>query len=90
MGKLNDAQLQRRIEHILERHPNASSLVVRQRLMSNLKPSHIYPHLVPFYEQYRIDDSADIQRELRKMMSVHLGLSIIAQTCRRVALTTGK
>lgn len=66
MGKLNDAQLQHRIEHILERHPNASSLVVRQRLMSNLKPSHIYPLLVPFYEQYRIDDSADIQRDLKK------------------------
>ncbi|EJE4206686.1 hypothetical protein NB663_07235 [Vibrio parahaemolyticus] len=80
MGRLNDAQLQCRIEHILERHPNASSLVVRQRLMSSLKPSHIYPHLVPFYEQYRIDDSADIQRELKKMMSMHLGLSIIAQT----------
>ncbi|WP_135381816.1 MULTISPECIES: hypothetical protein [Vibrio] len=80
MSQDNDAQLRRRIECILERYPNASSLMVRQRLIVNVKPAHLYLHLIPFYDQCRIDDRADIQRELGKMMAMHLGLSVIVRT----------
>ncbi|CAK1768223.1 conserved hypothetical protein [Vibrio crassostreae] len=80
MSQHNDIQLRRRIERILERHPNASSLAVRQRLIVDVKPAHFYLHLIPFYDQDRIDDSSDIQRELDRMMAMHLGLSVIART----------
>ncbi len=80
MSQHNDVQLRRRIERILERHPNASSLAVRQRLIVDVKPAHFYLHLIPFYDQDRIDDSSDIQRELDRMMAMHLGLNVIART----------
>ncbi|EGQ9284312.1 hypothetical protein F7U66_00395 [Vibrio parahaemolyticus] len=80
MGKVSDTQLHRRIERILQRHPNASSMRVRQQLMINIRPSCLYTHLIPFYEQYLIDDSHDIRRELKRMMSLHLGLSVIVRT----------
>lgn len=79
MSQHNDVQLKRRIERILERHPNASSLAVRQRLIVDLKPAHFYIHLIPYYDQDRIDDSSDIQRELDRMMAMHLGFSVIAR-----------
>ncbi len=80
MGKVSDAQLHKRIEGILKRHPNASSIKVRQRLMVDLRQSNLYVHLIPFYRQNRIDDSQDIQREISRMMRLSLGLSEIART----------
>ncbi|CAK3076176.1 conserved hypothetical protein [Vibrio crassostreae] len=80
MTQHNDIQLRRHIERILEHHPDASSLVVRQRLIVDVKPTHFYLHLIPFYDQNRIDDNSDIQRELDKMMAMHLGFSVIART----------
>lgn len=80
MSSRNDALLRRRISRILERIPNASSQMVRQRLMMSVKPTQFYVHLIPFYEQQRIDDNADITKALGRMMAMHLGLSVIART----------
>lgn len=79
MPKRKDAQIKVRIEGILQRYPNATSQDIRQRLMLTMKPSSLYPHFVPFYEQGRIDDRVDIQRAIRSMMKEHLGFSVIAQ-----------
>ncbi|MDK9755055.1 hypothetical protein KIV40_06270 [Vibrio sp. D173a] len=76
MSSRNDALLRRRIARILERIPNASSQMVRQRLMTSVKPAQFYVHLTPFYEQQRIDDHADIMKALTRMMAMHLGLTV--------------
>ncbi|MGR5443688.1 hypothetical protein ACPV47_02205 [Vibrio jasicida] len=79
MSKASDEKLKERIERILNNHPGASSREVRRRLMTSVNPRHFYPHLIPFYEQGKINDSAEIDFVLNKMMDMHLGMRVITQ-----------
>ncbi|MEF1330704.1 hypothetical protein [Vibrio sp. M260121] len=80
MSKMSDKKLKERIERILNNHPGASSREVRRRLMKVVNTRHLYSHLAPFYEQGKINDSAEIDFILNKMMNMHLGMRVIAQT----------
>lgn len=80
MTRISDERLKNRIKQILNNYPGASSREVRRRLMTSVNPRHLYPHLIPFYEQGMINDSAEIDFVLNKMVDMHLGMRVITQT----------
>lgn len=79
MHDLCDTQIHQRIEHILARTPNASSKYIRQRLVVCDRTVPLYAYFAPFYDQGRIDDRADIRQELASLMSMNLGMNLIAR-----------
>ncbi|MGY5830603.1 hypothetical protein ACXHQJ_11045 [Vibrio vulnificus] len=79
MQKVSDTQAHYQIEKILTKNPNASSKYIRQRVMFFDKSTPLYSHLIPFYDQGLIDDRADIRKEIKRLISMNLGINLISR-----------
>ena len=81
MSKKN--RIEAKIQRILQHKPSASTLHIKQRLFSFGVTTRTLPtHLMPFYQQHKIDDQLHIKRHLELLMKEGKGFAFIARALR--------